>query len=134
LNQRPERRAGLIVRTRANDERKLTRQYLDPVPPYFTTEAMEYIAQREVRHLVVDVPSIDRMFDAGRLSNHRIFWNVRQGSFETNTASRPECTITELAYVPNIVEDGPYLINLQIAPFESDASPSRPLLFRLSRN
>jgi len=32
------------------------------------------------------------------------------------------------------VEDGSYLLNPQIAPFESDASPSRPILFRVEQN
>jgi len=79
--------------------------------------------------LLVDLPSIDRLFDEGRLSNHRIFWNVEAGKFETNRATRLNSTVSELVYIPNEVEDGEYLLNLQIAPFESDASPCRPLLF-----
>ena len=35
-----------------------------------------------------------------------------------------------MIYVPNEIEDGEYLLNLQIAPFESDCAPSRPLLLR----
>jgi hypothetical protein len=42
-----------------------------------------------------------------------------------------DCTITELAFVPDDVKDGLYLLNLQVAPFDNDAAPSRPLLFRL---
>ncbi len=38
-------------------------------------------------------------------------------------------TITELIYVPDHVPDGEYLLNLQIAPFNADASPSRPIIF-----
>src|SRR6185369_11197614 len=101
------------------------------IPPYFTAEAMEYIVGRGFKHLLVDLPSIDRLFDEGKLANHRIFWNVERGSFEVNAGTRRNSTITELIYVPDVVEDGEYLLNLQIAPFESDASPSRPLLFRL---
>ena len=122
---------ALIIRTLANDLRKLTRRYDEPVPAYFTTEAMEYIVELGFRHLLVDLPSIDRLYDEGRLSNHRVFWNVEQGSFETTTETRRDHTITELVYVPNDVEDGRYLLNLQIAPFHADASPSRPLLFPL---
>jgi len=81
---------------------------------------------------IVDVPSIDRLFDEGKLTNHRIFWKVKQGSFETNAATRVTSTITELVYVPDEVADGEYLLNLQIAPFESDAAPSRPILFSLT--
>ena len=109
---------------------KLTRVYdEDNIPPYFTADAMEFIVECGFKHLLVDLPSIDRLFDDGKLANHRIFWNVEQGSFETNAETRINSTITELIYVPNEVADGEYLLNLQIAPFESDAAPSRPVLF-----
>lgn len=125
---------ALVIRTLANDQRKLTRRYDEPVPAYFTTEAMEFIVELGFRHLLVDLPSIDRLYDEGRLSNHRVFWNVEKGSFETTPETRRDHTITELIYVPNDIEDGRYLLNLQIAPFHADASPSRPLLFRLTEN
>lgn len=122
---------ALIVRTLPNHDSKLTRAYGgEPLPPYFTTEAMQFIVDRGFSHLLVDTPSIDRMNDEGKLSNHRIFWNVDQGSFETKQGTRAGSTITELIYVPNDVHDGEYALNLQIAPFAADASPSRPLLFR----
>ena len=41
-------------------------------------------------------------------------------------------TITELIYVPEEVTDRQYLLNLQIAPFENDASPSKPILYAIS--
>jgi len=125
---------ALIIRTLPNDDRKLTRQYLTDVPPYFTTEAMQLIVRLGIRHLLVDLPSVDRLFDEGRLSNHRIFWSIDQGSFEQGKISRRPCTVTELIYVPNGIADGRYLLNLQIAPFASDASPSRPILFRIEQN
>lgn len=122
---------ALIVRTTPNDDSKLSRTYLDTIPPYFTTEAMQLIVSIGVRHLLVDLPSIDRLYDEGKLANHRTFWNVEMGSYEVNDNTRGNNTITELIYVPNGIEDGDYVLNLQIAPFESDASPSRPLLFRI---
>lgn len=122
---------ALIIRTLPNDESKLSQTYLEKIPPFFSTEAMQFIAELKIRHLLVDMPSIDRIFDAGKLSNHRIFWNVEQGAFEISEASLIHKTITELIYVPNEIEDGNYLLNLQIAPFEADASPSRPILFKL---
>lgn len=121
---------ALIVRTLSNDDSKLTRQYGEGnIPPYFTAEAMEYIVACGFKHLLVDLPSIDRIFDEGKLTNHRIFWNVAPGSREVNAATRIHSTITELIYVPNEVADGEYFLNLQIAPFASDAAPSRPVLF-----
>ena len=124
---------ALIVRSLPNDDGKLTQSYGEGnIAPYFTNEAMEYVVECGFKHLLVDLPSIDRIFDGGKLSNHRIFWNVEPGSFETNANTRLGSTITELIYVPNEVADGEYLLNLQIAPFNSDASPSRPVLFRVA--
>jgi kynurenine formamidase len=120
---------ALIIRTLPNDDRKLTAEYGEAnIPPYFTVEAIEYIVECGFQHLLVDMPSIDRIFDSGRLVNHRLFWKVDPGSREINSDTRIHSTITELIYVPNEVEDGEYLLNLQIAPFESDCAPSRPIL------
>lgn len=122
---------ALILRTLPNDASKLSRVYDENnIPPYFTTEAMQFIVECGFKHLLVDLPSIDRLFDEGKLTNHRIFWNVEQGSHELNPKTRINSTITELIYVPNDVADGQYALNLQIAPFESDAAPSRPIVQR----
>lgn len=121
---------ALIVRTLPNDDRKLTAVYNERnIPPNFSAEAMQFIVDSGFTHLLCDLPSIDRIYDEGKLINHRIFWNVEEGSFETNPSTRINSTITELIYVPNEVPDGEYLLNLQIAPFDTDCSPSRPLLF-----
>jgi arylformamidase len=119
---------ALIVRTSPNDPSKLTRQYGPSGVPFFTNDAVEYVVASGIEHLLVDLPSIDRADDDGRLSDHRIFWGIEQGSFERGEAARTHCTITEMVYVPEDVPDGEYVLNLQIAPFHSDASPSRPLL------
>ena len=127
--------AALIVRTLPNDTSKLSRAYdADYIPPYFTEGAMRLIVEQGFKHLLVDLPSIDRLFDDGKLINHRTFWNIDPGSFETKADSRINSTITELIYVSNEIEDGEYLLNLQIAPFVSDAAPSRPVLFRKATN
>lgn len=136
-SSRPPSYAGesdraLIIRTLPNDAGKLTREYGDDaIPPYFSTEVTQYIVELGFKHLLVDLPSIDRLLDEGNLANHRIFWNIDAGSFETKENTRWNSTITELIYVPNEVTDGRYLVNLQIAPFNADASPSRPVLFKL---
>jgi len=122
---------GLVVRTLPNNKDKLSRRYGEYVPPFFSSEAMEFIVKIGVKHFLVDLPSIDRIFDEGTLSNHRKFWNVEKRKFETNKNSRINNTITELLYVPNEIKDGKYLLNTQIAAFESDTSPSRPILFNL---
>ena len=122
---------ALVVRTLPNGDWKATAEYGERnVPPYFAPEAMALIVELGFKHLLVDLPSIDRIFDDGKLANHRKFWNVDAGSNEVNPETRLNSTITELIYVPDSIEDGEYILNLQIAPFESDCSPSRPLLLR----
>ncbi|HXH70441.1 MAG TPA: cyclase family protein [Pyrinomonadaceae bacterium] len=123
---------GLIIRTLPNDESKKTRRYMENLPPFFSTEAIKFITERSVKHLLVDMPSIDKTFDEGKLSNHRIFWNVEAENFELSEESFRNNTITEMIFVPEFVEDGTYFLNLQIAAFQSDTSPSRPILFRIS--
>ena len=39
--------------------------------------------------------------------------------------------VTELAYVPDSVADGLYLLDLQVPAFGADAAPSRPVLYPL---
>lgn len=122
---------ALIVRTLPNDDSKLTRAYgADLIPPYFTEGAMRFIVEQGFHHLLVDLPSVDRLFDDGKLTNHRAFWNIAAGSFEVNENTCMNSTITELIYVPNEIADGEYFLNIQIAPFAADAAPSRPVLFR----
>jgi kynurenine formamidase len=127
--------SALIIRTCPNDESKLSRAYAggDPglaeLPPYFTPDAMAYVTELGIKHLLTDLPSVDRVFDQGKLLNHRIFWNIPAGKALVDEHTRTESTITELIFVPNEVQDGTYLLNLQIAPFQSEASPSRPLIF-----
>lgn len=121
--------SALIVRTLPNNEGKLTRIYDEAhLPPYFSLDAMRFIAGEGFKHLLVDLPSIDRLYDGGRLLNHRIFWNVAEGSFETSAETRLNSTITEMIFVPNEAADGAYTLNFQIAPFDSDCAPSRPIL------
>lgn len=121
---------ALIVRTLPNGG-KISRRYVDEIPPFFTNDAMGFIVASGVRHLLVDLPSIDRLFDEGQLSNHRLFWNVQPGRFEISKESRATSTVTELIFVPDYIPDGNYLLNLQIAPFVSDAAPSRPVIFSM---
>lgn len=120
---------ALIIRTLPNDDSKLTQSYgPSHIPAYFTQDAVGLIVTCGFTHMLTDLPSIDRLFDDGKLLNHRFFWNVEPGSRDIHSASRIYSTITEMIYVPTEVEDGRYTLNLQIAPFQSDAAPSRPLL------
>ena len=131
-NHNPDFLDALIIRTLPNASSKTSRDYMKIASAFFSFEAMEYIVELGVKHLLVDTPSVDRTFDEGRLSAHHIFWEVPQGSNEINPDNCSDKTITEMIYVPGSVEDGNYLVNLQIAPFLSDAAPSRVRIFGLA--
>ena len=121
--------SALIIRTTPNPvEKRFWKYGNDRLPGFFTCEAMEWITSHGFQHLLVDLPSIDRMFDDGRLTNHHLFWDVAEESHHLTECSRTDRTITELIYVPDQLPDGDYLLNLQLAPFASDAAPSRPVL------
>lgn len=120
---------ALVVRTLPNGPEKLTQNYGASCPPFFSLEAMDYLVSCGVRHLLVDVPSIDRLDDEGKLSNHHIFWNVQPGSRQADIKSFADRTVTELVYVPDTIGSGIYMLDLQVAPLMSDAAPSRPLLY-----
>lgn len=115
---------ALIIRTLPNDELKLRTNYSGANPPYVHHEAIRFLVERGFRHLLIDLPSVDREEDEGKLLAHRAFWNYPE-------APRANCTITELIFVNNSIKDGLYLLNIQIAGFEIDASPSKPVLYEL---
>ncbi len=118
---------ALIIRTLPNHESKKTREYDNA--PYFSNEAMENIVTRPVQHLLVDIPSVDRMCDQGKLSNHRLFWGLEAGQHTLGQQSASLKTITEFIYIADEIKDGYYLLNLQLSPFEADAAPSRPMVY-----
>jgi arylformamidase len=124
---------ALVVRTLPNEPSKRHRAYAGASPaPYYATSAMQWIVDRGVTSLVVDVPSLDRADDGGQLAAHRTYWGLPPGAREARLAQRPHALVTELAYVPDDVPDGPYLLDLQVAAFVADAAPSRPVLYRLA--
>lgn len=124
-------RRGLAIRTLPNAPDKQVRQYLQEPPPYFSLQAMELIVDLGVEHLLVDIPSVDRMHDEGRLEAHHLFWNIASGEHRLRRESHRGRTITEMIYLPDSLPDGRYLAHIQIPGFESDAAPSRVFLFPL---
>ena len=120
---------ALIIRTLPNTNDKKKRDYMQNPSAFFTIESMNYIVSLGVKHLLVDMPSVDRLFDDGILSAHNIFWETKEKALNINAACK---TITEMVFVPNEIKDGKYLLNLQVAPFFSDAAPSRPILYKIN--
>lgn len=117
---------ALVLRTAPNSASKTTCAYSNTNPPYLLAEAASKIVSLGVEHLLIDLPSVDREVDGGELRAHHLFWGWP-------AHPRKRATITELIYVDDGIEDGLYLLNLQTAPFENDATPSRPVLYKAIR-
>ena len=123
--------SALIVRTLPNNPEKRARDYTNSTPPYLTREAAQLLVSRGIAHVVVDVPSLDRAHDEGRLTAHRIFFGLPAGSAQLADAARRDATVTELAFVPDELADGACLLELQVPALAGDAVPSRPLAYPL---
>ncbi len=121
---------ALVIRTLPNLESKKHKNYSNTNPPYLSEEAARFICESGIKHLLIDLPSVDKEHDEGKLVSHKAFWNVKNIN-QLNADARLDATITEMIYVPDAVEDGSYLLNLQIASFENDASPSKPVLYKI---
>ena len=117
---------ALVLRTLPNSRKKLTFQYSNTNPPYLCHEGAAFLRESGIKHLLIDLPSVDKEVDNGELLSHKAFWNYPENIQYTHT-------ITEFIFVPDSIKDGLYLLNLQIAPFENDASPSKPVLYKLSK-
>lgn len=117
---------ALLIRTIPNSLSKKHRNYSATNPAFFEEACAGFIINNGIKHLIVDLPSVDREMDGGILAFHHAFWEVPENpNFER--------TITELAYIPDEVTDGNYILNLQIASFENDASPSKPVLYAIKK-
>ena len=119
-----KKRDAIVIRTIPNTNEKLSKQYSNTNPTYLLKEAAIYLREKGIKHLLIDLPSVDKEKDGGALLAHNAFWN-------TAGKLRLDATITEFIFVPNTVTDGCYFLNLQIAPFENDATPSKPILYKI---
>lgn len=130
--------AALVVRSLPNPVAKRQSVWSGNNAPYFEPEALSYLRDQGILHLLTDFPSVDPEEDEGRLSAHHEWWGVPQrimgGNIMGVSAVHPryEATITELIYVPEAAEDGLYLLNLQVPNLRTDAVPSRPVLYACS--
>ncbi len=120
-NEYPE---ALVIRTLPNTKSKVSRQYSNTNPPYLVEKATRFLVTKGIKHLLIDLPSVDKEKDGGALVSHNTFWN-------TKGKVRMDATITEFIFVKNTIKDGNYILNMQVAPFENDASPSRPILYKI---
>lgn len=122
---------AIIIRTLPNPKEKQYWAYGAQIdPPFFSNEAMKWLSdQRQIHHLLVDMPSVDRLNDDGLLSNHRLFWHIDQDSHELKETQAKHRTITEMVFVPDSVPDCVCLLNLQVAKWQLNAAPSNPVVY-----
>lgn len=118
---------ALLIRTLPNDTKKRSTNYSSTNPTYFDVAIVELLNKAGIKHLLVDVPSVDREQDGGALVFHHAFWGVPDHQ-------RFDRTITELIYIDDMAEDGLYLLSIETAPFVNDATPSRPIIYPIHRN
>ncbi|MEH6408842.1 MAG: cyclase family protein [Leeuwenhoekiella sp.] len=123
-DKKPE---AVVIRTLPNTLGKTKRKWSHTNWPYLLEETLIFLREIGVKHLLIDLPSVDREKDEGQLLGHNAFWN-------TAGKLRLDATITEMIFVPHTVQDGSYLLNLQIASFVNDASPSKPVLYALENS
>jgi len=117
---------AIVIRTLPNKKKKLKKNYSGTNPTYVHHEAMQYLVDCGVQHLLIDLPSVDREEDNAELLSHHTFWQYPH-------ATRENCTISELIFVNDKISDGMYLLNISIASFEIDVSPSKPVLYKLNQ-
>lgn len=115
---------AVVIRTLPNAASKKAKKYSHTNWPYLEEAAATFLRELGVQHLLIDLPSVDKEKDDGQLLAHRAFWNYPENM-------RTEATITEFIYVSNRIKDGKYILNLQIASFENDATPSKPVLYKI---
>jgi len=115
---------ALVLRTLPNDGNASSHQWSGTNPCYLQSTACAWLRSIGVKHLLLDLPSVDREEDGGVLAAHHAFWDF------PNTIDLDR-TITEMLHVPSVVSDGEYLLELQLPHFMNDAAPSRPVLYAL---
>jgi kynurenine formamidase len=117
--------SALVLRTMPNDALKTKTNYSNANPPYIEEAAMQYIVACGIEHFLTDLPSVDREEDGGALLSHKAFWQYPN-------RTRTSATISEMVYVPNEIRDAYYFLNIQIASFNLDVSPSKPVLYKIT--
>ncbi len=113
---------AIVVRTLPNGIEKCHENYSGNNPVYFEPEVLSVLQDMGFKHILTDLPSIDKESDEGRLAAHKN-WFLVQGKAPADR------TITELIYIPESLADGNYVLNIQVPKIETDAVPSRILVY-----
>jgi hypothetical protein len=122
---------ALCIRTLPNQDSKHSRDYTKDRACFLSVEAATHISEQwRITHTLVDLPSVDRDSDGGKLLAHRALLDLpTEGSISADEALKSHRTITELSFFPDSLPDGLYMLQLHVPNIETDAVPSRPILF-----
>jgi len=120
-NNKPE---ALIIKTLPNSDDKLTKAYSGTNPIYPEPGIGAWLANMGFEHWVLDLPSVDREEDGGKLANHHGFWQYPH-------ATRKDAIITELAFIPENVKPGWYVLQWSACRWKTDAAPARLVIYPL---
>lgn len=115
---------AIVVRTLPNEENKQSFNYSDTNPVYFDPMVLTELRTLGFKHIITDLPSIDKESDEGRLAAHKNW-------FSENGVASPDRSITELVFINNHISDGIYVLGMQVPSLATDAVPSRILLYPL---
>lgn len=117
-----EQATALLVRTLPNQAEKLVHQYAGTNPPFFTVDGIQKIKALGFKHLLTDLPSIDKEQDDGLLAAHKQW-------FLTNGSADKAHTITEFIYAEKNIPDGMFGLAIRLPKIETDAVPSSVLIY-----
>lgn len=124
---------ALALRTLPNGPDKQWRNYDEaPAFPVLSREAMEKLCESALMHLLLDTPSADHPESQG-LENHATWWGL-YARVQPGVPDPAARSITEMIYVPEDIADDDYWLDLQLAPIVSDAVPSRPVIYPVTRH
>ena len=114
----------IIIRTLPNSEDKKSKNYNNSSHPFLSNDAVYFLKDKGVKHIIIDTPSIDKSDDGGQLKNHKLFFLNDDKTINKNT-------VTELAYIPDTCIDGRYFVCIGFPNFQLDAAPSNPVIYRV---
>ncbi len=115
----------IIIRTLPNLKEDKIKDWSDTNPTYIKADAIGHLVEQGIEHFMIDVPSVDRENDEGKLLAHKTFWQY------PGEQPRTRATITEMIYAPDEIKDGSYIVDIQVIPFAMDASPSNIKLYKV---
>jgi hypothetical protein len=72
--------------------------YSNTNPPYLSESAAHLIKNSGVQHLLIDLPSVDREEDEGKLLAHKAFWNVKDNRIDSIDSNLPNEVMDVIRY------------------------------------